>query len=100
MSGLKDRGTGKFHRKSARITTNSDHIAQLMVKLCDKQHEHEHIIGHVKSEDGWKFRPKCAQEYPREFVRAILHGLQENARARGDQSTHTLGAHNRGTENC
>ena len=98
MYGLKDRGTGKLHRKSTRIMTNSDHIAQFMMKRCDKQHEHEHIIGHVKTEDGWKLRSKCAQEYPREFVRAILHGLQEDARARGiSQATHC--AHSRGTEN-
>ena len=82
MFGLTDRENGRPHRKRTRLMVNSEHIAQRMAVLCDNTHVHQHILGSVKTQEGWKPRSKLAQEYPQKFCREILRGLLDDIQER------------------
>lgn len=76
MFGLADRRNGKPHRKRTRLMLNSEDIGKRMRVLCDGTHEHEHVMGSIKTEKGWVNRSRLAQEY--EFCKGILLGLKED----------------------
>ena len=63
MFGLRDVESGKLHRKQTRLMLNSKEIARRVEKQCDGSHEHEHVIGSVKTKEGWQLRSRLAQEY-------------------------------------
>ena len=75
MFGLKDRISKRRHRKSTCIMTNSKHVAQEMELKCSQDHEHEPIMGQVRIGGQWVSRSKLAQEYPQQFVKALLRGF-------------------------
>ena len=88
MYGLVDKQNGKPHRKRTRLMLNNEEIARNMKVLCDKSHEHQHVMGSVKTTQGWTNRSRLAQEYPRDFCRSILKGLVEDTEKR--KQSHTV----------
>ena len=45
-------------------------------------HEHQHVLGQVKTTEGNRTRSSCAQEYPHDMCMRILHGLLLEGRER------------------
>ena len=77
MFGLRDPVSKKRYKKSTGIMTDCREIAERLSRLCDKTHEHEPILGNVKTPFGWKKRSEVAQRYPKAMVNAILAGFLE-----------------------
>lgn len=78
MFGLRDPVSKKRYKKSTGIMTDCREIAERLSKLCDRNHEHEPILGNVKTLCGWKRRSEVAQRYPKAMVNAILAGFLEH----------------------
>ena len=74
MYGLKDHVSGKPHRKRTGIMVNCESVAKRLRTMCDRIHEHEHVMGCVKTKMGWKTRSRMAQAYPPKLVQAMIQG--------------------------
>ena len=65
---------GRFHQKRTMILTSSiEVINRLTDKMCQKDHDHEYVLG------GHEVTSK-AGHYPKALAKAIVDGLQEEAR--------------------
>lgn len=62
--------------------TNCVEIAKRMQVLCDGKHSHQHVMGSVRTEQGWVNRSRLAQEYPKEFCLNMLKGLLDDVESR------------------
>ena len=91
MYGLKDRTSGRRHRKATGIMTNSMHVGLRLQQRCDRNHCHEPILGKTKVHGVWRARSSLAQEYPKQLVHAIIKGLLEDKHAKDmDEVTNTV----------
>jgi len=82
MYGLKDHVSGKPHRKRTGIMVNCESVAKRLRTMCDRTHEHEHVMGCVKTKMGWKTRSRMAQAYPPKLVQAMIQGLKDDEKSR------------------
>ena len=82
MFNLRDVYSGLRHRKPTGIMTNCEEIKKRVEKRCNGKHDHEPVMGSVKTKHGWKRRSELAQRYPKQLVNAILEGYLEWKRNR------------------
>ena len=78
-----DNGQDVPCKKPTKWATTSPQMAARLSALCDKTHEHQHLMGG---------RAAAAAIYPLGLITAILRGMRDTADAeyKGDESTPAL----------
>ena len=81
-------GPNVFCKKDTTFLGNVPGLEQLSVS-CDGSHEHEHVIGGVKTPNGWKRKSELAGAYPlalcKKYEEIVAAGLSQED-AQGAQS--------------